>query len=464
MIYEIIQELNSTRSRNDKEAILKREVDNADLKKFFRLALNPFINFYQKKKFTASNHGTASLDAAMDLLEMFIADRVYTGNGAIQYINDLLKNISEGDGKIIMHILKKESGCGLGGATINKIWPKLIPSFPTLLATAYDDKLAAKLNWNKGVFSQLKSDGLRINLVIDELGGVTAFSRAGNELNFFGVFDFLGEVLHSVVIDGELLTVNETGKFNIRQVSNGICSKAIKGTMSQAEADTLHITAWDAIPLEDFKNESSQLEYKQRFAKLNSLHDECTAEFPTQTKIRLSVIPSRIVHSIEQAQAHYQEVIELGEEGTMVKEQTMLWSDSRSNQQLKLKAEHTGDFEVIGYKDGVGKLTGNLGSLEIASSDRVVLANMSGFTLKVRSEIYANLINGPVDYVMVIDDVAVTMTAMPGDCDINIGTIIECMYNGKIKSRDSAVWSVFLPRYKNTRLDKIIANSFVELK
>lgn len=470
MIYTVIQELKATRSRNDKEAILRREVGNEDLKNFFRLALNPFINFFQKKKFTQQSppqEGLAlPLSSAMLPLELYISGRKLTGNAAIEYINEVLNFLTENDAKVIMHILQKESGCDLGAATINKIWPKLIPTFPTLLATAYDEKLAEKLDWVSGVFSQLKSDGLRVNLVIDEEGGVKAFSRAGNELNFFGVFDFLGNHFNSVVLDGELLTVLPTGKFNNRQTSNGICSKAIKGTMSRAEADMLHITVWDAIPLTDFRKESSQLEYKDRFETLKKLIavSFTTVAEEAETKLRISVIPSRIVHSIEQAQEHYQEAIAAGEEGTMLKSQRLLWADTRSKLQLKLKAEHPSEFEVIGYKDGVGKLTGNLGSLEIASSDRIVLASMSGYSLKLRSQIYANLTGTPVPYRMVIDDEWVDLVALPGECDINIGSIIECKHNGKIKSRDSATWSVFLPRFDKVRNDKTEANSFAEIK
>ena len=52
MVYKIIQEIKATRSRNEKESIVAREVDNIELKMFFRLALSPHIHFYQKKKFT----------------------------------------------------------------------------------------------------------------------------------------------------------------------------------------------------------------------------------------------------------------------------------------------------------------------------------------------------------------------------------------------------------------------------
>ena len=458
-IYQIITQLKSTRSRNEKESILAREANNEDLKTFFCLALNPYINFYQKKPFKQSYGGTYPLSSAMKELESVIAGRVKTGNEAVAFITNIIDSVSVDGGKVIMHILQKESGCDLGGATINKIWPKLIPIYPCLLATAWDDKLASKLDWKSGVFSNLKSDGLRINLVIDETGGVSAFSRAGNTLNFYGAFDFLGEYFKSVVIDGELLTVKANGKFNDRQTSNGIGSKAIKGTMSTVEASSLHITAWDVIPLEDFKNEKSELEYSNRFALLTDM----ISKIP-QFAHKISLIPSRIVYSIDEAQDHFQEMLVAGEEGTVVKSPKMLWENKRSKLQLKLKSEHPGEFEVVGYKLGEGKLTGNLGSLDIASSDRMVLSNLSGYSLKLRSEIFANLTGQDVPYTMVIDDLPVVFFAKPGDCDITIGSIVTVTYNQKIKARDSDTYSLFLPRFSGVRLDKSVANSLSELK
>jgi hypothetical protein len=458
MVYKIITELRGTRSRNEKEAILKREVDNEDLQTFFHLALSPFINFYQKKSFTQTKTiGNGKLAYGMADLEHTIAGRKITGNNAIDYINDMINSLSEDDAKVIMHILQKESGCDLGASTINKIWPKLIPTWPCLLATAYDDKLAAKLNWTKGVFSQLKSDGGRVNIVVDLEGGVKLFSRAGNELNVSGAFDHLCEQFKGFVLDGEMLAVLPNGKFADRQTGNGLFNKCVRGTLSEDESKTLHIMVWDLIPINDFMNESSQVEYSSRFAQLCNMVVDGAPE-------KISIIPSRIVHSIAQAQEHYQEMLAAGEEGTMLKDLDMLWEDKRSKKQLKLKAENTGEFKIIGHKDGVGELVGNLGSLVIATSDEKLIANMSGFTLKFRSEIYANIINAPVRYVMVVDDCEKEFFAMPGDTDVKMDSIIECMYNQKIKGRDKETWSVFLPRFHKVRLDKLTANTLEELK
>lgn len=459
--YKILQDLSATRSRNEKEAILQVQVENTELKAFFKLALDPFINFFQKKSFThkPNKNTTSNLSNAMVFLNTRISTRVVTGNAAIDEINTVLSTLNKDDAKCLMMILQKDPRAGLGISTVNKVWPGLIQEFPCLLATAWDDKLAAKLPWATGVISQLKSDGLRINIVIDSTGGVTAYTRAGNELEMFGHFDVLGEKFKGVVIDGELLTINSTtGKFNNRQTSNGICSKAIKGTLSEAESATLHCVSWDVIPLTDFMRGKSGLQYKERLATLQKMMER----IPEYSSI-ISIVPSRIVHSIVQAQEHYAEMLAAGEEGTMVKSPELLWSDTRSKLQLKLKSENTADLLVVGFIEGTGKLVGNLGSLNVQTSDSLCNVSMSGFSMKVRSEIWANLTKKPVVYTMVVDGAEKEFTAMPGDIDVDLLSIIEIKYNQKIKARDSDVWSLFLPRFSKTRPDKKIANTLAEL-
>lgn len=459
--YKILQALAATRSRNEKEAILQAEVENVELKTFFKLALDPFINFFQKKVFVHKQNKVVSsnLSDAMVFLNTRISTRVVTGNAAIDEINTVLSTLSKDDAKCLMMILQKDPRAGLGISTVNKVWPGLIQEFPCLLATAWDDKLAAKLPWATGVISQLKSDGLRVNIIIDAAGGVTAYTRAGNELNVFGQFDALGTKFKSVVIDGELLTVNqETGKFNNRQTSNGICNKAVKNTMSPEEAMTLHCVSWDVIPLADFMKAKSSLQYKERWATLLKM----IGSIPWFSGI-ISTVPSRIVHSINQAQEHYTEMLSAGEEGTMVKAPEMLWENKRSKMQLKLKDTATADLSVVGFIEGTGKLIGNLGSLNVQTSDSLCNVSMSGFSMKVRSEIWANLTKKPVVYTMVVDGAEKEFTAQPGDIDVDLLSIIEIKYNQKIKARDSDVWSLFLPRFSKTRPDKKVANTLEEL-
>jgi len=465
-ILTILNELNATRSKLDKEAILMREKSNEDLKNFFRLALNPFINFYQKKEFAAVGEGVGAytLQSAMYILEAHIAARKATGNDAIEVINAQLKALTPDDAEVVKRILQKDPKCGVQ-TQANKAWPKLIPEYPCLLASPWDDKLASKMPWKTGVIMQKKSDGLRCNLHVDADGIVKAFTRAGNELNVHGRFDSLGQFFKGFVIDGELLTVDtETGKFNSRQVSNGICSKAIKNTMSTAEADMLHLVSWDIIPAEDFAyGRTTRFPYSARLATLQTMCGVSASKL-------ISIVETAFANSVEEAQEFYQRMVSEGEEGAMAKDPGDEWCDKRLKTILKMKGENTADMRVVGFKEGTGKLVGNLGSLEIATDDGKCVTSMSGFTLKFRSGIYANLMNKPVPYFVAAGNDPTTgepmwieHTAMPGDCDVNLSSIIEVLYNQKIKARDTDVWSLFLPRFSKTRDDKIHTNNLEDL-
>jgi ATP-dependent DNA ligase len=460
-VYKIVEQLRLTRSKNEKEEILKSYTHNEDLRNFFRLALSSFILFYQKKDFVQTSTGTGNLGLAMDWLENIIAARKITGNEAQFAIQSCIDNLSEDDAKVIMMILKKKPDCGVT-TTANKVWAGTAPEFPCMLATAYDEKLAAKMDWKAGCISQTKSDGGRVAIIIDASGGVSVFSRAGNELDIFGKFDILGQHFKSVVFDGELLAHNsQTGKFHPRQYSNGLFTKCVRGTLSEKEAEPLHVVVWDAIPLDEFKAEKSTKGCGDRFDTLvGYIHLLRSNEVDADC---ISLIPSRIVHSIEEAQSHYQEMLAAGEEGTMLKDVDTIWENKRSKKILKLKSEFTADFLVTDFIEGTGKLAGNLGSLEMSSSCGKCVASMSGFTLKLRSEIWANLQGHSVVYMMIEGDKEVLYTANPGDTEINIGEIVEIKYNQKIKSRDSDIWSLFLPRFSQVRKDKKVANSLEEL-
>ena len=92
-VYSIIQELAATRSGNDKKSILSREIDNQDLKIFFKLALYNQIMFYQKKPISSNSKTPAqiTLREAMGNLATRIASRAVTGNDAKEYIANLEK-------------------------------------------------------------------------------------------------------------------------------------------------------------------------------------------------------------------------------------------------------------------------------------------------------------------------------------------------------------------------------------
>ena len=101
-VVEIIKEIRSTPSRNEKESILLANKDNEILKKVFYLAYDPSINFYIKSIPYEDNwkHGeyfeydeNEEFEILLDVLET-IYSRELTGNKAISFLVGVLSERS----------------------------------------------------------------------------------------------------------------------------------------------------------------------------------------------------------------------------------------------------------------------------------------------------------------------------------------------------------------------------------
>ena len=270
-IYTVIEQLASDNSRLAKEAILKKNVDNVLLKQVFNLALNPFVQFYIRK--IPSYDTSADIKPLQEALTNLsvLSDRVMTGHAAINHLQFNLGSLSKEDAKIIERIIAKDMRCGVSEATVNKIWPGTVPSYPVMLASGYDQKLVDKIQFP--AYVQLKLDGMRFNAIVK--GEVVEYrSRNGKELTipnktfdmpFITMAKFYGE---NMVFDGELLVVDVTGNPVNRQTGNGILSKSIKGTMSEKEAGMVRATLWDVIPYDAWNRGSYSIDYKARITRL----------------------------------------------------------------------------------------------------------------------------------------------------------------------------------------------------
>lgn len=434
-ILNIIKQLRATSSRNAKEAILAQNKDNELLKRFFKLALDPYTQFYQRKIPAFKTNWDESfipLDCAMDNIEDRLSTRTITGNAAIDYLTKQLSLLSPDDAEVLIAIIQKDPDCGVSDATVNKVWPGLVSSFPVMLCSQFEQKLVDRLHWKKGVYAQLKSDGMRCVLVVNN-GSVTAYSRNGRVLETHGVFDYLTKMDKSFVIDGELLVRDNSGKFLDRKTGNGICNKALKGTVTKAQAEMFYLNAWDQIPFDDFQKGLCVDAYNIRFVTLQGTVGDI--HYFTDN-INIGLIETRTIHTLEEAQALFEDYLAKGEEGLILKDKTAIWEDTRSKQLIKMKAERDADLLCVDIMPGTGKYEGKIGSLICKTSDGIVEVNVgSGLTDNDRAE----------------------------DHKKYLGKIIEVVYNEKIKAKDGT-YSLFLPRFVTVREDKDVANSFKELK
>lgn len=441
-ILSILEQIGADTKRTHKLRILALHKENALLQRVIKLALDPYINFYIKKipKYTTTpimdGYEYKPLEYALDQLTL-LSERTLTGNAAILHLSTVLSSVSANDAVVVSRIIGKDLRCGIAAATVNAVFKDLVPVYPCLLARPYDTANAANIVFP--AYSQLKADGVRANAVVKD-GAVSICGRSGRIIDVLGFLDDdilkIGNLYGTdIFLDGELVVVDGDGKVIDRKTGNGIIGKAIKGTISEEEASSVRLHIWDAFPLDEFVQGQSKDNYRTRY---QVLHDKM--QIYSGTKV--SLIDTKIVNDWGEAEAHFQEMLHQGEEGVIVKNFSGIWSNTRSEHLVKMKAEREADLEVIGYNPGTGQFDGMVGSLICSSSDGAVVVAISGFSVAVRHKITEEI-------------------------DSIIGRIITVVYNSRISSTDASrtdVDSLFLPRFKQFRNDKTVADSSAEIK
>lgn len=425
----LLNNLRSTSSRLEKEAILRSEHDNALFKSVINLALNPYVQFYIRKipsyhPVTGSNK-SITLAEALPFLDL-LSSRQKTGNEAVAHLQNLLSSVPSEDAEVIECIIQKDLKCGVSDATVNKIWPDFIPVYPVMLCSPYDDKMVKNISFP--AMAQLKLDGMRFNAIVDEHGGVTFRSRNGKTLDLCGELEEeFASMGRSIVFDGELLVVDEDGSVMPRQQGNGIMSKAIKGTMTKDLAKRVRANLWDTIPLADFRKGLCSMPYKTRFGALEMVN------LPP----KVFIVQTTFVDTIEAARDIFQQYLEQGQEGIILKNMSSPWEDKRVKHQIKFKAELECDLKIVGWEEGTGKNVGRLGALVAQTSCGLLTVGIgTGYTDDDRNAITRDV----------------------------IGKIVTVKYNGVIVDTKTGQYSLFLPVFVEIREDKLQADSLELLK
>ena len=443
-ILKILDLIGSDTKRSHKLSVIEQHKDNEQFKQVVHLALNPYVNFYIRKipdytlQLLNEDEKHQTLDWALAELKK-LSSRQLTGTAGIMHLSSILSSLNSSDAIVVERIIGKDLRCGMADGIVNAVIKNFIPSYPCLLARPYDEKNIKNIKFP--AYSQLKADGLRANAHV-EGNMVSTCGRSGREIDLLGFMDISLVNLASqfpwpVVFDGEFVVVNEHEQVIDRKTGNGIINKAIKNTISEAEAKMIRFQLWDAIPMHEFKAGVSTEDYKTRFERLKAIVDSDPENWHPYW-----VIPTKIVNNIEEAVADFEMYLNSGHEGTILKNFSALWEDSRSKHLVKMKAEKTADLEIIGWNPGTGQFEGQVGSLICSSSDRKIVVSISGFSIDLRRWITEHI-------------------------DELIGKIVEVMYNERISSKGKdreSVDSLFLPRFNQWRDDKTVANSSEEIK
>ena len=463
-IYNILEELRHDNSTNYKVRVLTKYKNNEDLKKFFKYTYDTKINYYVTKlpigDIRHSNYTNILTSSEFYPILDKLKDREVTGNEAKSLFYEHLFHC----GSFITHlydlIISRDIKCNVGVKLINKVFPNLIPEVPycrcSTLAKGDMDKI-----FRKGyAICQLKSDGI-FSYIIKQNDKVSLLTRAGTEWNSEELTNSMQNFPNDTVLVGEAL-IKDGDKFLDRKTGNGLINSFIKRyttsdslveriEQASEKAKTklklklvenmdeweytdrnLHFSLWDILTVEEFERGFSANTYQKRFTELSYLLPKCVIGD------KLSIIPSVNVETLEEAMECANAYMQQGLEGAILKSPYLLFENKTSRLQVKIKAELDCDLLCIGVEEGTGKYEGMIGSLICESSCGKLKVNVgTGLNEKDRAK-------NPDEY---------------------IGKILTVKYNEKIKRKDSVdTWSLFLPVYIETRIDKTEANSLEEIE
>lgn len=436
-IYRIIDGIANTSSKNGKEDLVKKFASDDEFKRVLEYAYNPFKTYgiAQRPNGVVSSSGVFD-DNTWDFLDRLISRRL-TGNDARDALVAELSRLDSESAELLWRIIKKDLRAGFSESTINKSIKGLIPDFPYMRCCLNKDTKLENYRWKDGVFSQEKADGMFAN-VNHEIGGlVTITSRQGSPFPM-DEFTSLVSAVHQRLKEGtqshgELLVVRDD-KILPREQSNGILNSVLKGGSFGLNETPIYMI-WDQIPLSAVVTKGKyDVSYIDRYADL-------VAQVGGNDN-HIQMIPTRIVHSLNEALEHYREMLSQGKEGTIIKNPIAIWRDGTSKDQCKMKLEVDVDLEIVGFLPGEGKNASTFGSIVTRSSDGLLEVAVSGYKDADRVAIWK-------------------------DKDNIIGRIMSVRANAvMVPQKDGGLHSLFLPRCVEIRdpSDKDTADSLDQIK
>lgn len=430
---DIITLLKNTPKTNDKKKILAGHADNTTLKLLLQMTYDNQYTYWIKATIpNVSSSGVLTLEILEDVLS-HLHGRVITGNAARDYLEKILIDLQPEEQQILVNCINRDMDCKVSISLINKTWVDLIYEFPVMLAEKFNEKTSkpfyAAEAAGKGMVVQKKMDGGRCTYVTSSKAG---YSRNASQLLTHDHFDFMNTMFAGYAVDGELLAINtNTGKFESRKVSNGLYNKAVRGTLSKEEAAQLHFVVWDLISLSEFKARKGTTPYKERLANLETL-----IKFNQQYASRISLVQSKFISTVREAEEFYAEMLAAGEEGAMLKLVDSVWCDERSDEVLKLKQEQEATLRCVGVTPHTKKF-GQIGSLSLETScGKLFTSCGSGLTDDDRKKEPSEFVN----------------------------QLIDIKFNALIQAKDRDSWSMFLPIFKNIRYDVTEADTLEKLR
>lgn len=379
-LQDLVNELNTTTSSNDKKTILAKY---PQCKELLTLVYDPFKIFNVTSKNCMNRFDLRSnlWDGGIVQLLTCLSDKKFTGHDAIGVINRFVSVNKEYE-ELIYNIIDKNLKTRTDAKLINSVWSDLIPSFNVALAKSYD-KVTKKPNFEEDSWlASRKLDGVRC-VVIKENGKSKAFSRTGKEFNTLGkVLEEIDKLsVENLVFDGEICLI-KNGSEDFQGVMKEIRKK-------DHTIENPKYKLFDAITIQDFYAKKSDVILTKRLSVLGFILEGYTGQ-------TLGILEQEEIKSQKMLDVWITKAAENSWEGVMLRK-NVGYEGKRGNNLLKLKkfmdAEYevksieTGPFRMINKETGLEEEITTLTRINIEHKGNMVGVG-SGFSLEQRREYF----------------------------------------------------------------------------
>lgn len=383
-IAQLLREIKDVPGKNDKIAMLKDALEDADGNFFWaiQMMLDPRARFYVAKKTidAVEKQGTQSPDHNLDLFDdslsivSFLDDlqwRRVSGKEAFDRLLSYFTVLNSGSWEVLTKILLKKPDAGFTESSVNKARPETIWTFDCMLSHKFEEKRIKA--WP--VAAEPKLDGWRCLAVVtcDGKGNVSAdtFSRTGKPYDSLGPIErALCDTIKRIQDDNETVMPAKTIIFDGEIVSGSFNDTASAAGKKGQEAEDAVFYIFDAVNGEEWEKGVFTKQYTERRGNLMAIFGQ--PNNPHDPKLRVTEM--WVCHDIDAVMRHNTRIQSAGGEGVIVKPLDHLYERKRSYSWLKVKAFETHDLIMTGIEEGEGKYVGKMGA---------VFCDYNGVTVRV---------------------------------------------------------------------------------
>lgn len=386
-IKRIIEQLQSTSSRNDKIAILEANKGNVVWTEILKFLFDPMVvtGISTKKLSKVVN---CRQERNLSLLDVLAHLRVHN-TGTLEDVALVVgyASVFPEHRDWLLQLFTKSLKLGVDVSTVNKVYGKdFIKVFTVMLAETLEN-YPHYLDTKNFIITQ-KLDGVRCVAFVYGNGEVKFFTRNGQDYGEVpDVADDLRKMAlrcgaYDVAYDGELIAVSksvDTGEV-FRQTVSTANSKGVKHGL------VYHV--FDRLPIDKFLAGSYSMPCTERkhYLAYDINHTE---------GLQWVVEVERLYEGSDQSKINEWAAVaqERGWEGLMLNAALAPYSSKRVRDLLKVKQFKTVDVRVTGLFEGEGALAGTLGGINVefdVDGKTYTSKCGSGFTREQRDKYWAD--------------------------------------------------------------------------